>query len=60
MKFHRYLLEEEGITPEQAAIEVFDAMDKNLFYIFANADEFMPLIKTRFEKIVQDINKDKV
>ena len=60
MKFHRYLLEEEGITPEQAAIEVFDAMDKDQFYIFANADEFMPLIKTRFEKIVQDINKDKV
>ena len=49
-------LHESGMSPQQNADIVFDAIKEKKFYILANAEQFKPMIQARMEDILQERN----
>ena len=50
----------EGMSPQQVADIVFNAVREKKFYILANAEPFKPSIQARMEDIVQERNPTRV
>jgi len=51
---------ENGMSPEQNADIVFNAIREEKFYIMANAEPFIPLMKARMEDILEERNPTNV
>jgi NAD(P)-dependent dehydrogenase (short-subunit alcohol dehydrogenase family) len=47
---------ENGMSPQQLAEIVFGAIRDNIFYIFPNGEEFLPMIQTRSNNILLQRN----
>jgi NAD(P)-dependent dehydrogenase (short-subunit alcohol dehydrogenase family) len=51
---------DNGMPPQQVADIVFRAIRENKFYILANAEPYIPMIKVRMEDILQERNPTSV
>jgi NAD(P)-dependent dehydrogenase (short-subunit alcohol dehydrogenase family) len=49
-------LHRDGMSPQDNADIVFDAVKEKKFYILANAEQFKPMIRMRMEDILQERN----
>jgi NAD(P)-dependent dehydrogenase (short-subunit alcohol dehydrogenase family) len=56
--FHAFLKQkvDNGISPEQVADIVFNAIKEKEFYIYADADSFWPMLETRVQDILKGRN----